>query len=487
MKTISLPFIGLFCCLFSTAILLYNEKPTTKNLTVCAAPANSFDATAEYFKPNTALAIVVRKNVYSLTAAEITTLKTGIAAMKALPTTNPTSWTYQAAIHGTTLSNNLPSWNSCQHGTQFFLSWHRMYLYYFERILRSKSGNPNFALPYWNYQTNPALHAAYRNSAASNTLYDGTRNASINGGGSLSAGIMTSIVNSLNHIPFTSFNSNLENPHGAVHVAIGGNMGAVNRAATDPVFWLHHTNIDRLWVEWLRKCGGRENPTTGPWMTQVFTFFDENGNAVNMTGSQIVNTSTQLGYRYDFPFKLPCNFVIPDFRKWRWIELPPFKLKENIRLINNKHDFEFDRLESASWDATVSENKIEKLAFRNNDISDQILLELDGLSIAKQPEGAVEVYLNLPKNEVPNHRSKSFVGVLDLFSAAGHEGHNGHSKIRIDASNAVKLQGLDMAKLKKSNISFFVRGNGVKGRAIKTKSDISIMSMSFVLLKGQKE
>ena len=34
-------------------------------------------------------------------------------------------------------------------------------------------------------------------------------------------------------------------------------------------------------------------------MNQSFTFFDENGAAVSLTGSQIVNTVSQLGYRYD--------------------------------------------------------------------------------------------------------------------------------------------------------------------------------------------
>jgi hypothetical protein len=40
----------------------------------------------------------------------------------------------------------------------FFLSWHRMYIYFFERILRAASGDPNLALPYWNY-SDPAQRA----------------------------------------------------------------------------------------------------------------------------------------------------------------------------------------------------------------------------------------------------------------------------------------------------------------------------------------
>src|SRR5207245_631947 len=64
---------------------------------------------------------------------------------------DPTSWLYQANIHGTTDLPMQEGWAQCQHGSFFFFPWHRMYIYYFERILRKASGNPDFALPYWNY------------------------------------------------------------------------------------------------------------------------------------------------------------------------------------------------------------------------------------------------------------------------------------------------------------------------------------------------
>ena len=52
-----------------------------------------------------------------------------IKAMQALPNNNPLSWAYQGAIHWTTLPPLLlTSWDNCEHGTDFFWSWHRMYL-----------------------------------------------------------------------------------------------------------------------------------------------------------------------------------------------------------------------------------------------------------------------------------------------------------------------------------------------------------------------
>jgi hypothetical protein len=84
--------------------------------------------------------IHVRRNINTLNSSEIDALRNGIRTMQSRPPSDPTSWIYQANIHGTFDSPLLPDWATCQHGTFFFLSWHRMYLYYFESILRAASG-----------------------------------------------------------------------------------------------------------------------------------------------------------------------------------------------------------------------------------------------------------------------------------------------------------------------------------------------------------
>lgn len=48
----------------------------------------------------------------------------------------------------------------------------------------------------------------------------------------------------------------LEEIHGWVHVRVGGqrgHMGSVPLAAFDPIFWAHHTMIDRIWRLWQRR------------------------------------------------------------------------------------------------------------------------------------------------------------------------------------------------------------------------------------------
>jgi hypothetical protein len=141
----------------------------------------------------------VRRNAYALRprGAEISALRAGVRAMKdtsVFPENDPRSWAYQAAIHG---SYRTPpdrqaqrSWNQCQHASFFFLSWHRMYIYFFERILRAASGDPDLALPYWNYSDSAqrALPLPFREPAGtSNPLYVAQRAAGINDGAQLVA------------------------------------------------------------------------------------------------------------------------------------------------------------------------------------------------------------------------------------------------------------------------------------------------------------
>jgi tyrosinase len=487
-KTILFGLTGVIAILGFYALSSFSAKvpaPSNTPIVMCAPAQFFFLPDAPYFNPdkNRPVAVGVRKNVYSLTAAEITAIKNGIAAMKALPATDKTSWTYQAAIHGTYARPLQPSWNSCQHGTDFFLSWHRMYLYYFERILRAKSGDPNLTLPYWDYQTNAALHPDYRNSSRTNPLYDGTRYASINGGGSLPGAISTAINNSLNNLTYFPFQNDLESPHGTVHIAIGGNMQDVYTAGQDPVFWLHHANIDRLWEAWLRKCQGRQNPTAdATWMNQTYTFFDETGAAVNMTGNQVVQTAASLSYRYDFPAMLPCDFKL---KIPRWVVYRPFRFPEPDPWEKITTRFSFVKAKQLE-DVKV----LDKLKFNFSDTksSDRILLELNKVKIEKMPEGAIEIYVNLPASTKATPKSANFAGVVDLFSAAAHAKHTDKNiPLRINISQAVRRLQLKPADLAKMDITAVVRGNtNGNGKEVKTIANIRAESVDLVIEVAQE-
>ncbi len=427
--------------------------------------------------------IKVRKNIDVLSTTEINAIKTGITNMKALPYTNPTSWEYQAAIHGTFLTDNLASWNSCHKAGQafFFLAWHRMYLYFFERILRAKSGRSSLTLPYWNYQINPVLNAAYRNNSSSNPLYDATRNPAINEGGALPASIITAFNTALDFIPFYTFQSNLNGPHGSVHTTVNGNMANVLTAAKDPVFWLHHSNIDRMWEEWLRKCNGRASPIDTAWLNNTYTFFNENGNAVSMTGSQVVKISTQLNYKYD---AFSSTYTCPSARG-SYVNKQLLMRKASAVVLNGQTErTNFVQEKSDQLESFIKTNKKTKFNFAGDIALDQLVLTFDGIKIDQMPQGVVEVYLNQPAGKVPSSESKYFVGLLDLFSAQHQLIHalrpmQGKDDVELDASKVAKNLGLTLEDLKNAELSFFVRGATLNGKEVKTEARVTILHILF--------
>jgi tyrosinase len=77
---------------------------------------------------------------------------------------------------------------------------------------------------------------------------------------------------------FNAFASALEGVHNSGHVWVGGSMGTIAAAPADPVFWMHHAEIDRIWAEWQALNPGQNPPLAGaaatmdPWSeTEVET------------------------------------------------------------------------------------------------------------------------------------------------------------------------------------------------------------------------
>lgn len=295
----------------------------------------------------------IRKDVWKLADWDQVLLwyARAIAEMKRRPINDPTSWRYQAAIHDyirtqdplASTADRLPSaadqrrfWKQCQHNSWFFLPWHRMYLGYFEQIVAatvSRLGGPaGWTLPYWNYsdasngnarRLPPAFRALRTPDGVDNPLRVAARNPEANRGDVVAADEDVDLTVCLRDPSFvaqplggdpgfggprTRFNhsggavGNLElTPHGSMHVAVGGWMGRFNTAALDPIFWLHHANIDRLWVVWRQRDARHLDPTDQQWLRSVsFQFHDAGGNVVSLTPAQVVDTSAApLGYRYE--------------------------------------------------------------------------------------------------------------------------------------------------------------------------------------------
>ncbi|KAL3896402.1 MAG: hypothetical protein SGCHY_004097, partial [Lobulomycetales sp.] len=59
--------------------------------------------------------------------------------------------------------------------------------------------------------------------------------------------------NERNDAGFDGFSTLLETTlHAGVHVGIGGDMSELRNASNDPLFYLLHSNVDRIWAEFQR-------------------------------------------------------------------------------------------------------------------------------------------------------------------------------------------------------------------------------------------
>jgi tyrosinase len=396
--------------------------------------------------------IYERVNVWGLKDDDpiITAYADAVAAMQKKSETDPTSWAYQAAIHGTYATPPLPLWNQCRHGSWYFVSWHRMYLYYFERIVRAQvvtNGGPqDWALPYWNYDgggPENTLPTAFRNpnrqDGSTNPLYVAQRNPGINAGAGLPSSI-TSPAFALSRPIFTGtaeFGGGItsplgqfwgqtgrleQTPHNDVHVAIGGWMGDPDTAAQDPIFWLHHANIDRIWWLWGQQ---HADPTDPRWTDQSFDFMDVSGPA-SLTDLEVEDI-TNLSYTYQ---ETPTTQPPPRPKgrrhvKWPrpWPERhaapsePAAEAQEPARQIVGATEAPV-RLTGApaTVPVTVDRRTVESLAGPNAaEPEHRVFLDFEDISAEKNPGVVYGAYVNLPENPTEADLASHHVGNVSLF------------------------------------------------------------------------
>lgn len=165
------------------------------------------------------------------------------------------------------------SWNgivkihekSCQHKNWFLLPYHRLYLMYFEAACQTVLDDPTFAVPYWDWSQDPQVPDEFFDSE----ILQSPR--AVKKGDALPEDVLAkeNIEKLLNANRFQDFNSyeptfsplggrsSLEEgafesgPHDTVHNSVGGKMADPKGSPVDPIFWLHHGNVDRLWSIWI--------------------------------------------------------------------------------------------------------------------------------------------------------------------------------------------------------------------------------------------
>ena len=124
-----------------------------------------------------------------------------------------------------------------------FLSWHRYFLLRMEHRLQVI--NANITLPYWDATNDRTIPSRL---ADPKLLADWSVNRGVWTPSQLATPEEETAV--LQTPSFRLFQKTLEGHiHGGVHNAVGGDM-AGSASPSDPLFFLHHSNIDRLWSRW---------------------------------------------------------------------------------------------------------------------------------------------------------------------------------------------------------------------------------------------
>lgn len=195
------------------------------------------------------------------------------------------------------------------HNTWGFLPWHRGFLYFHERLLRSFVAD-DFRLPVWDWENIPTIPSPYREGEwIASPLKPRTPGATfrdITDPNALEAWLATPD----DFRTFAGYQSATNDkapqaasgPHAGVHGRAGGFMSDINWSVADPLFFAHHANIDRWWEVWRRRYESTfaQTPEYRDWMKQTFNFYDHVASPpgwYSVSVGQLIHEN--LGYTYD--------------------------------------------------------------------------------------------------------------------------------------------------------------------------------------------
>lgn len=210
------------------------------------------------------------------------------------------------------LSNIHNQYNREIHNVASFFPWHRQFLRELEVLLQQQDSS--VTLPYWSWsfdsqapEASPIFTDAYfggngrqGDDCVQNGQFRNYRPAypephclrrRWNLGNRIGAFYSVEHINRLvsTSTTYDALRQGVEfAPHAAVHVNIGSDMSTMF-SPNDPIFYLHHAYIDKIWADWqqlranrLTEYGGRTaagavgtmNDRMGPWNTRVQDMMD---------------------------------------------------------------------------------------------------------------------------------------------------------------------------------------------------------------------
>jgi tyrosinase len=360
-------------------------------------------------------------------------------------------------------------WDQCQHQSWYFPPWHRGYLIALEAQLRSDivaaKGPSTWALPYWDYFQDDKIPPAFTQKnlpdGSPNFLYVNARYGPKGNGNifipmppvndkCMSNDIYTGSdpatkppgfggpATGFSHSGQTS--GNLENnPHNLVHVFVGGSdpgnrheglMSDPGIAALDPIFYLHHANIDRMWAAWNQT---NANPTDPKWLKGPASIGERsfvmpvNGKAWKYTPGDMSDLN-KLDYRYDsLPKPAPAVNLLAQRLARLGATAAAGRVKEgaavtpgqNVELMGASQEALPIKGSGASTsiklDPSVRSKVSSSLAMAAETAApDRVYLELENVR-GTHDAAALNVYINLPEGAKPGDHPELLAGSVGLF------------------------------------------------------------------------
>ncbi|KAK7476001.1 hypothetical protein BaRGS_00032768, partial [Batillaria attramentaria] len=188
----------------------------------------------------------IRKNINDLTSAEIQSLKDSLQKVIDAPGMN-----YQrlASWHGWPglCEHNGRKVACCHHGMASFPGWHRLYVRMLELVMTWQGAQ--IGLPYWDWTESFTELPALVTDDDHNPFHSG-----VDPELGEESFFYRQILLAFEQRDFCDFEVQFEVTHNAIHSWIGGSspygMSTLEYSAYDPIFFLHHANVDRQFAIW---------------------------------------------------------------------------------------------------------------------------------------------------------------------------------------------------------------------------------------------
>lgn len=194
----------------------------------------------------------VRKSAFSLSAAEKNRYINIITQLNSGPA--PTQYARLVADHRD-MSHRMHG-NMGPVGRQRFLPWHRDFLLKLEGAMQAI--DPAAFIPYWRWSRNRRIPTWMKNFMPTVAVPAGggmpAETVDVVRTPHLASGLPTTgqiaSLDANTGLTYTQFTALLEGYHNTVHGWVGGTMNDITVSPCDPLFWMHHAEIDRIWSVW---------------------------------------------------------------------------------------------------------------------------------------------------------------------------------------------------------------------------------------------